>query len=160
MAVLAVAFAVFAVGGVALSNTNLSGDDDDDGHSDKVKVTGDPAFTTPVRILATNKSDPDYPTAKVWFDGIVELGGEFTIDATFAGSTKLASTTYVFIYSAAPNTNAGTLLQTVEFHTSCSRQLSLLDQFGSLVIVGFVNDEGEDAGDFSGPLCKLGDPRS
>ncbi len=149
-----VAATFITVGGDVLADTSQSGSGDN-----KVKVTGDPAFTTPVRILATNKSNPSDPNAKVWFDDIVELGGDFTIDALLAGSVKLSATTHVFVYGAPPNSNAGELLQTIEFHTSCSRELSLADQFGSLVIVGFVNVEGEDAGDFSGPLCELGDPQ-
>ena len=159
VALLGVAAAIFTVGGDVFANPSQGGGGDDHNGDKKVIVTGDPAFTTPVRILATNKSAPSDPAAKVWFDGIVELGGEFTIDALLAGSTKLSSTTHVFVFSAPPNSNADELIQTVEFHTSCSRDLTLGDQFGSLVIVGFVNDEGEDAGDFSGPLCELGDPQ-
>ncbi|MCH7594590.1 MAG: hypothetical protein IIB27_08770, partial [Chloroflexi bacterium] len=59
-----------AVNGIG--NASASGDHDDDhddDHGNKVQVVGDPAFTTPVHILATNKSNPNDSHARVWFDG-------------------------------------------------------------------------------------------
>ena len=103
----------------------------------KVKCNGDPAFTDPVHILATDKKNPDDPKAKIWFDGIVDLNAEFVINATNAGETKLKASTHVFIYNATDDT----LLQTIEFHTSCSQPLFEDDQFASLKLTGFVAEE-------------------
>ena len=50
-----------------------------------------------------------------------------------AGEKKLKAVTYVSIFDRDDH-----LLQTVEFHTSCSQPLSEGDQFGSLVLGGFV----------------------
>ena len=106
----------------------------DDG---KVVVTGDPNDGDPVRIVATDKSNPNDEKAKIWFDGTVSLDETFDIDATNAGKTRLASNTYVFIYDM-----AGPLLQTVKFHTSCSQPLFIGDQFGSLNLVDFLSENG------------------
>ena len=38
------------------------------------------------------------------------------------------------------STLPGTLLQTVEFHTSCSQPLFVEDQFGSVKVVSFVQE--------------------
>ncbi|MCH7872520.1 MAG: hypothetical protein IID33_12540 [Planctomycetes bacterium] len=97
---------------------------------DKVSCAGDPAFTTPVHIRVIDKENPNDPKAKVWFDGFVTLNSTFFIDATNGGKTKLGSKTFVFISDLQDN-----LLQTIEFHTSCSQPLKVVDQFGSLLLV-------------------------
>jgi len=99
----------------------------------KVECSGDPAFTTPVRILAQDKSNPNDNRAKIWFNGQVDLNSSFWIDATNAGENKLKAETHVFIYDLQDN-----LLQTIEFHTSCSQPLGEGDQFGSLLMLDFV----------------------
>ena len=99
----------------------------------KVECDGDPAFTTPVRILAQDKANPNDNRAKVWFDGQVNLNSTFWIDATNAGENKLKAETHVFIYDLNDN-----LLQTIEFHTSCSQPLDAGDQFGSILMVDFI----------------------
>ena len=91
----------------------------------KVKCLGDPQGETSVWIRATDKKGN-----KVWFEGDVNVGNDwmFEIDAkteTLAGDTK------VFIYDE----YGETLLQTIQFHTSCSQPLNIGDQFGSLVLV-------------------------
>lgn len=95
----------------------------------KVTCTGNPGFASPVRIRATDKSNPNDSHAKVWFDGTVNLNDTFVIDA---GREKhLKADTFVFIYSTVGN---GPLLQSIKFHTSCSQPLRTGDQFGSLVL--------------------------
>jgi hypothetical protein len=103
----------------------------------KVSVTGDPAFATPVRIIATDRSNPLDSKAKIWFDGTVSLNGMLDIDATNAGATKLSADTWVFIYPAQGGPPA-TPLQTVKFHTSCSQPLAVGDQYGSLRLAGYT----------------------
>ena len=104
---------------------------DHDQDPSKVSCSGDPAFSTPVQIVAFNGSN-------VYFDGIVELGGSFDIDAANAGQDKLKSETFVDIFDL-----SGALLQVVKFHTSCSQPLSLGNQFGSLVLEGFMSQSQE-----------------
>ena len=105
-------------------------------------LVGDPDDASPVHIIATDKRDPNHPKAKVWFDGIVDLDAEFAIDAMKAGEKKLKAATYVSIFDRDDH-----LLQTVEFHTSCSQPLSEGDQFGSLVLVGFVESAAKPVAD-------------
>jgi len=93
----------------------------------KVECPGIPGFTTPVRILAQVKANPNDNRAKIWFDDQVDLNSTFWIDATNAGETKLKAETHVFIYTS----DGATLLQTLEFHTSCSQPLGEGDQFGA-----------------------------
>jgi len=102
----------------------------------KVFCDGDPLFAATVRILAQDKANPDDPNAKIWFDGLVNLNGQFLIDADFnnLGETKLKAETHVFIYTS----DGLTLLQTLEFHTSCSQPLGEGNQFGSLLMVDFI----------------------
>ncbi len=88
-----------------------------------------------VRIVASDKENPDDTRAKTWFDGTVALNGTFGIDATNAGANRLKANTWVHIYAL-----DGTLLQSVKFHTSCSQPLELGDQFGSLSLVDFTPD--------------------
>jgi len=126
----------------------------------KVRCSGDPAFAGPVRIVASGKKDPfKHDLEKeVYFDGVVELGGTFRVDARNAVEekkkkkkkkkdrqkekeklekkrmkAKLKSKTHVFILDM-----DGNVLQTLELHTSCSQPLFAGDQFGSLVLDEFV----------------------
>ena len=112
-----------------------TGDGDDaTSHSQadgKVEVVGDPNDATPVFIRASDKSDPNDTNATVHFSGVVLLNGTFDMDATAA-----VDTTFVHIFSEDGNT----LLQTVEFHTSCSQPLRHGDQFGSVKLVGYVGE--------------------
>jgi len=87
-----------------------------------------------VYIRASDKSNPSDGGARVWFQGPVDLDSTFDIDATLAGENKLTNETYVHIFNQA----GGTLLQYIKFHTSCSQPLYEGDQFGSLVLVGYV----------------------
>jgi len=99
----------------------------------KVECSCEPEFTTTVKIIALDKENLNDPDAKIWFDGQVALNSTFWIDATNAGQNKLKAETHVFIYDLQDN-----LLQSIEFHTSCSQPLGAGDQFGSLLMVDFV----------------------
>ena len=61
----------------------------------------------------------------------INAGDLVTITAE-SGKTKLESNTKLEIMQG------GTLLQELEIHTSCSQPLNIGDQFGSLVLVGFI----------------------
>jgi hypothetical protein len=98
----------------------------------KVICSGDPNDATPVYIVAKSLDG-----SKTYFGGIVELGSTFDIDATNAGTTRLDTNTVAKIYTVV-NGGQGTLLQTVQFHTSCSQPLIYGDQYGSLELVGYT----------------------
>ena len=100
---------------------------------EKVYCDGDPVYNPTVNIIATDKSNPDDPKAKTWFDATVTLNGTFDIDATNYGETKLKAHTHVHIYDT-----FGKWLQSLEFHTSCSQPLAVGDQFGSLALEAFI----------------------
>ncbi len=100
----------------------------------KVRCDGDPAGFGPVFIVAASKDNLDDSKTKIWFSGLVGVDDEFVIDATKAGKTKLDADTRVFIFDS----EGGTLLQFIKFHTSCSKDLNIGDQFGSLVLEGGV----------------------
>lgn len=91
----------------------------------KVDVTGDPNDASPVTVRF-------YKGDKVFFQGVVDLGGQFTASTASAGTDKFESESVVDIISG------GTVLQSIRFHTSCSQPLALGDQFGAIQLVGFV----------------------
>jgi len=103
-----------------------------------VTCSGDPAFASPVYIIACDKnklSDLADPKTNIWFVGEVNLDETFYIDAAAAGLSRLRSNTTVFIFDNSVNNN---LLQSVTFHTSCSQPLNIGDQFGSLILEEYV----------------------
>lgn len=100
----------------------------------KVSCTGDPAMAPMVMVRASDKSNPADTSAKVWFQGLVSLDAAFTINASNAGETRLTNATHVHVLSA----DGSTVLQQVEFHTSCSQPLVIGNQFGALRLDGFV----------------------
>jgi hypothetical protein len=84
-----------------------------------------------VYAVASDKKDlPRGKKGRIWFEGDVHAGETFTVDARSAGEKKLKSKTYVFLFDEP----GGTLLQTVEIHTSCSQPLRMGNQFGSLLL--------------------------
>ena len=136
-----------------------TGDNNPTSHSqpvDKVNVDGTTGNDPEVFIIASSKVDPNDSTAKIFFSGTVTLGSTFEIDSNNAGSSKLDSRTFVLVYSDATQ---NTLLQSIEFHTSCSQPLFLGDQFGSVQVVGFVDINGV-GNNPSGPFASPNDWRN
>ena len=112
----------------------------------KVKVEGDPAFAAPVHIIAADKDNLSDSNVKIWFDGTVNaVGDSFVISAMFGGLTesKLKADTRVFVFEIGANPLVDDPLQLVKFHTSCSKELFLGDEFGSVQLVGFVDENGQ-----------------
>lgn len=105
---------------------------DHDQDERKSSCSGDPAGSTPVRVVASDRRRPSEHHAKIWFRGQVELNGTFSLDARNADERKLKAETYVRLSDL-----DGNVLQSVKFHTSCSQPLNKGDQFGSLLMVGF-----------------------
>jgi hypothetical protein len=101
--------------------------------SKKVSCEDFGALVGDLRVVVTDKKDPGDSKAKTWFDGTVSVGSAFDITAAAAGQAKLKANTWVNIYDA-----GGTLLQVIQFHTSCSQPLELDNQFGGLQLTGFT----------------------
>ena len=87
---------------------------------------------TPVRIVAGSKANLNDSKIRIWFDGVVARGQPFAIDAGSAGKSRLDANTYVRVFDA-----GGNELQFVQLHTSCSQDLNVGNQFGSLLLEGF-----------------------
>jgi hypothetical protein len=129
--------------------------------SGKVIVSGDAGFAATVHIISSEKSDG---SGKIYFEGIVNLGEHFVIDAFRAGDDKLKSKTFVLIAD-----QDGNPLQAIEFHTSCSQPLELGNQFGGIQLISLADkhgasgtfaptaDFGEDADTPTGPTGQVGD---
>jgi uncharacterized repeat protein (TIGR01451 family) len=93
---------------------------------------------TSVTIAPTNSV---FPAGAVWitvhdnkdkalvYSGSVMPGGSFWV----SGPSKLISSSYWFrIYTA----QGGALLQTINFHSSCSQPLNVGDEFGAITVLG------------------------
>ena len=76
--------------------------------ADKVSCDGDPVFSPLVHIIANDKSNPN--DGRIWFDGPVELGAAYDIDAANAGESKPKSKTYIHVFDLSDN-----LLQPLSF---------------------------------------------
>ena len=72
-------------------------------------------------------------------DGITYFSGPVSVGETFSlndGNELFETDMFIMIYTP----DQQTLLQTVQFRTSCSSALYLLDRFGAAQLVGFFND--------------------
>lgn len=87
--------------------------------------------TSPVFIRSFRKSN-------VWFQGTVAINTTFDIDATNVGRSRLESTTFVDIFDV----EGGTLLQEIEFHTSCSKPIFTEDRYGSIILKSVLLSDG------------------
>ena len=120
-------------GSLTSMTLEYTGDDcDGNRHSQdprKVSCSGDPAVAgNDVFILVNDNENPG--RGKVWFQGNVALNGAFLVDAANAGQTDLKSNTWVHVFAS----EGDALLQSVQFHTSCSQPLAPGNQFGSVLI--------------------------
>lgn len=113
--------------------------------SDKYSCSGNPAFDAAVYIIANNDASPT--SGDIWFSGLVQLDSQFTIDATSGNATRLSSNTVLHIY----NQQGGTLIQTINFHTSCSQPLLIGDQWGSLKLIGMLSETSQSCGNPDNP---------
>ncbi|MEL7444268.1 MAG: cadherin repeat domain-containing protein, partial [Pseudomonadota bacterium] len=83
-----------------------------------------------LRVLVTDDDDPS-ELDTVYFAGDLSFGDSFTALASNAGADKFSSNTYVHILD-----DDGTLLQTIQIHTSCSAPIVIGDQFGTVTLEG------------------------
>ncbi|NND92537.1 MAG: hypothetical protein HKN42_16880, partial [Granulosicoccus sp.] len=130
------------VGGTCADSANSQDDKDDCTDFDPAGASG------MVKIKVTNKEDADYRNAKVFFEGAVSEGADFTFSASDIDENDFGSKIFVHVYDADGNV----LLQTVEIHTSCSAPLFEGDQFGS-VRMGAADVDPE------AQMCSAGDGR-
>ncbi len=105
----------------------------------KVIISGTPP-ALPTRIIASSKADWTDSHAKIWFDGVPDGNGLFAINSLNHVGSKvkhnLGAKTFVLIFVGS------TVVQTIEFHTSCSQPLFIGDQFGSIKLVHFMDKDG------------------
>ncbi|MHC5002866.1 MAG: DUF7467 domain-containing protein, partial [Planctomycetota bacterium] len=99
----------------------------------KVICTGDAGMTEPVDIIITDKDGNE--TYGTFYD--VLLGEDVTATAAFAGEDHFDSNSRAQIF-----TSGGMLLESVQFHTSCSQPLGPGDQFGSMLVVAMTSTNG------------------
>ncbi|NNC43979.1 MAG: DUF11 domain-containing protein, partial [Acidimicrobiia bacterium] len=86
-----------------------------------------------------NDQDPVWMVVRdhkgvVIFEGAVAIGESFTVEGT---KNKIPPRMLFEMY----DTQGGTKLETVRFHTSCSQPLFAGDQFGSITVAGEVIDD-------------------
>jgi len=99
---------------------------------DKQSCSGDAGAVQPVRIVITDGG------SKIFLDqSDVEINDLVTATAANAGKNDFSSNTVFEIFD-----ESGGLIQSGNFHTSCSQPLNLGDQFGSLQVVGMQTTEG------------------
>jgi len=109
----------------------------------KYNVTDAPGFTpgTPlVDIIASSSSNlACVSSGNTFFSGEdIALGEEFVLDVDNAACyDRFKSNTYIFIM-----TTDGDLLQTVQYHTSCSAPIHLGDTVGGVEINAFFGTNG------------------
>jgi protocatechuate 3,4-dioxygenase beta subunit len=83
-----------------------------------------------VYIVANNSDSPT--TAPFWFQGYVTANQLLEIKASNGGASQLGTDTRVHIF----DTQGGTRLQYLKFHTSCSQPVNLGDVYGGLLVFG------------------------
>ena len=87
---------------------------------------GEPVF---IRVFATTAPDV------IYFEGPVEFNGLFNV--TDPNGDRLESNMNITTYAS----DGGELLQSVQYHSSCSQNLFLKDRFGDSQLVAFFNEE-------------------
>ena len=153
---------VFELTGASLTATD--GNAQDPG---KVELTPDPsiALSGDLWVVAGNKDLTRDNADEVYFSGPVTVGDLFTVDSRMAGKDKISNPLFINIYSADPATG-GTIVQTIEIHTSCSQPIRLGDTYGSVTLFGLYDKNGNGDGveptpmpPSAMPLCEvLGKP--
>ena len=104
-----------------------------DQSDDKVQCEGDPADADPVHIVFSDSDELGDGGARIYFDGEVALGTTFDASAALAGESRFKANSYVHITDG-----GGTVIQFLNFHTSCSQTLTVGNQFGSLLLEEFI----------------------
>lgn len=105
-------------------------DDSDHNQGGKSSCQGDSTHANPVRITLNDKKGNTY------LSQVIESGDTVILDSAALGKSKLDSETNVYIEDGSG------IIQSINFHTSCSAPLAVGDQHGGIVITSFVPEEG------------------
>jgi hypothetical protein len=90
-----------------------------------------------IYVVVSKSSEPS-DTANVHFTGTILKNGEFIANDD---SWAFGSATYLHFFDE----DGGALLQTVQYHTSCSAPITLGDVLGNATMTGMVNESGTGA---------------
>ena len=118
-----------------------------DTQNGKFECSGDPDDEDPVQVVCDKGDCTADPS-----DASVNLNGLVTLDSSgnrFMGDTEIEI-----------RDESGVLVQDLKIHTSCSQQLEVGDQFGSLLLVGIVpqgSDPTEIFGVYDLTICQPGE---
>ena len=116
----------------------------DAGKYDCDDFSGGPNGDASVYVIVSENSDGG---GKIYFTGNVGMNGTFTASSSNAGVTEFKSKTYFNIYSS----QGGSLLQRVNYHTSCSAPIVAGEQVGSLFILSATFKNGTSCGPATPP---------
>ena len=101
----------------------------------------DNGMPNPAWIVVDNKKKDS--KNRVWFAGAVAIGETYPIDTSGTDKSKLDSSTRVCIFGYDETSGKiGDKCQKVEFHTSCSKPLNTLDQFGANLVLECTPEDG------------------
>ncbi len=100
-----------------------------------VTCSGDPMFQQPVRVVAQSHKTLGQKNAHVYFDGIVQVGQIFDLDAANAGLSRLKGETFLFVLDDEEN-----VIHAVGFHTSCSQPLHFFDNYGAFELLAYIGE--------------------
>lgn len=117
-------------------NCDASYSEQDDGEHG---CFGTPPAGNLVYIIGSEK-----PSAggEIWFEGLVNIDGLFTVNAFEKGASILGETIHITVFDL----NGGNPVQFIKFSSSCEEPLRIGDQFGSARIEGIHFENGETFG--------------
>ena len=108
---------------------------------DKVTCEGEPNFSQPVSILATDRCNLSSRKLKTFANLYnIQLNDVFTVEGTGNSGDKLPANLCVTL------SQNGDIIQQIKFHTSCSVPLEVGDQFGSLIVRKGLTSEDKTCG--------------
>ncbi|MHC5113409.1 MAG: DUF7467 domain-containing protein [Planctomycetota bacterium] len=120
---------------LSLEYTGASCEATSHGQDSGMVICDQPAATLPDTVYIRSTNAPfGTPGALVWFEGWVSVGESFELTAAAAGQNRLLGTTYVHVLAGPGEA----LLQTTQFHTSCSQPLAMGDQYGADRLMALV----------------------
>uniref|UniRef100_UPI0035697AEA DUF7467 domain-containing protein n=1 Tax=Neptunomonas sp. TaxID=1971898 RepID=UPI0035697AEA len=92
-------------------------------------------------VIVSDKSSPTDLGGKVYFQGEVAKGADFTA----LGASSFSSSTYIHYFDDNPFDGEGSnaLLQSSAYHTSCSQPINIGDVVGNTTLVGYLGEDGE-----------------
>ena len=99
----------------------------DHSQGDRAECSGSLAGEEPVTIVYTGRDDEDFTVTP---GSSIAAGDLVSVEAT--GRDRFHAEAELEVRQG------GTVLQSIELHTSCSRPLNIGDQFGSLILRDFT----------------------